>query len=214
MVALIAGAAYSAVGIVVSDSTPAAEAVAADPTGGYLSGVGLAQLVAIVLGVIAVTGEYRSTMIRSSMAAVPTRVPLVWGKAAVAATVTTVVALAALLPAFLVARAIVAIADVSLCLTSPGLAATMIGPAAGARDHRRLGGGLRLAGAQHRGRPLRVARRPLPPPQPGRLPAPDRQADRSARSSRATPSTPRLGPRRSTAPCPPGSVSSSTPATP
>jgi ABC-2 type transport system permease protein len=126
---LIAGAAYSAVGIVVSDSTPAAEAVAADPTGGYVSGVGLAQLVAIVVGVIAVTGEYRSTMIRSSLAAVPTRQPLVWGKAAIAATVTTVVALAALLPAFLVARAIVAIADVSLVLTLPGLAATMIGPA-------------------------------------------------------------------------------------
>jgi hypothetical protein len=129
VVTLIAGAAYSAVGIVVSDSTPAAEAVAADPTGGYLTGVGLAQLVAIVLGVIAVTGEYRSTMIRSSVAAVPTRVPLVWAKAAVAATVTTVVALAALLPAFVVARAIVAIADVSLSLTSPGLATTMIGPA-------------------------------------------------------------------------------------
>jgi hypothetical protein len=129
VVALIGGAAYSAVGIVVSDATPAVEAVAAEPTGGYLSGVGLGQLVAIVVGVISVTGEYRSTMIRSSVAAVPTRVPLVWGKAAVAATVTTVVALAALLPAFLVARAIVAIADVSLFLTTPGLVTTMIGPA-------------------------------------------------------------------------------------
>jgi ABC-2 type transport system permease protein len=130
VVTLIGGAAYSAVGIVVSDSQPAAEAVADDPTGGYLSGVALAQLVAVVVGVIAVTGEYRSTMIRSSIAAVPTRAPLVWGKAVAAATVITVVAVAALLPALLVARAIVAIADVSLFLTTPGLATTMIGPAA------------------------------------------------------------------------------------
>ena len=114
VLALIGGAAYSAVGIVVSDSPPAAEAVAADPTGGYLSGIALAQLVAIVFGVVAVTGEYRSTMIRSSLAAVPTRLPLVWGKAAVVAVITTVVAVAALLPAFLVARAIVAIANVSV----------------------------------------------------------------------------------------------------
>jgi ABC-2 type transport system permease protein len=129
VLAVIGGAAYSAVGIVVSDSTSAAEAVAADPTGGYLSGIALAQLVAIVFGVIAVTGEYRSTMIRSSLAAVPTRLPLLWGKAAVAATVTAVVALAALLPAFFVAGAIVAIANVSLAPTIPSLATTMIGSA-------------------------------------------------------------------------------------
>lgn len=128
-IALIGGAAFTAVGIVVKESPPAAEAVAADPTGGYLSGVGLAQLVAVVVGVVAVTGEYRSTMIRSSLAAVPTRIPLVWGKAAVVAAVTTLIAVAALLPAFLVARAIVAIANVSLSLTIPGSTQTMIGSA-------------------------------------------------------------------------------------
>ncbi|HEU4547831.1 MAG TPA: hypothetical protein VFR88_16190 [Microlunatus sp.] len=128
-IALIGGAAFTAVGIVVKESPPAAEAVAADPTGGYLSGVGLAQLVAVVVGVVAVTGEYRSTMIRSSLAAVPTRIPLVWGKAAVVAAVTTLIAVAALLPAFLVARAIVAIANVSLSLTIAGSTQTMIGSA-------------------------------------------------------------------------------------
>jgi hypothetical protein len=68
-------------------------------------------------------------MIRSSLAAVPTRIPLVWGKAAVVAAVTTLIAVAALLPAFLVARAIVAIANVSLSLTIAGSTQTMIGSA-------------------------------------------------------------------------------------
>ena len=55
--ALIGGAAFAAVGIVVKDSPPAATAVAIDPSGGTLSGTGLAQLAVIVFGVVAVTGE-------------------------------------------------------------------------------------------------------------------------------------------------------------
>ena len=95
--------AFTAVGIVVRDSPPAATAVAIDPSGGTLSGTGLAQLAVIAFGVVAVTGEYRTRMIRSSLAAVPTRLPLVWGKAAAVAASAAVVSLAALLLSFLVA---------------------------------------------------------------------------------------------------------------
>jgi ABC-2 type transport system permease protein len=127
--ALIAGAAFAAVGIVVRDSPPAATAVAIDPSGGALSGTGLAQLAVIAFGVVAVTGEYRTRMIRSSVAAVPTRLPLVWGKAAVVAASATVVSLAALLLSFLVAVLVVAAEGLSLSLITPGVARAMIGAA-------------------------------------------------------------------------------------
>jgi hypothetical protein len=127
--ALISGAVFAAVGMVVSDSPPAATAVATDPSGGALSGTGLAQLAVIAFGVVAVTGEYRTRMIRSSVAAVPTRLPLVWGKAAVVAASAAVVSLAALLLSFLVASLVVATEELSISLTTPGVARAIIGSA-------------------------------------------------------------------------------------
>ena len=127
--ALIAGAAFAAVGIVVKDSPPAASAVVTDPSGGTLSGTGLAQLAVIAFGVVAVTGEYRTRMIRSSVAAVPTRLPLVWGKAAVVAALAAIASLAALLFSFLVASLVVATEELSISLTTPGVARAMIGAA-------------------------------------------------------------------------------------
>jgi ABC-2 type transport system permease protein len=128
-VALIGGAAFAAVGVVVKDSPPAATAVVIDPSGGTLSGTGLAQLAVIVLGVVAVTGEYRTRMIRSSVAAVPTRLPLVWGKAAVVAASAAVASVAALLLSFLVASMVVATEGLSISLITPGVPRAMAGAA-------------------------------------------------------------------------------------
>ena len=49
------------------------------------SGVYLAQVALIVLGVLAVTGEYSTGMIRSTLTAVPRRTPALWAKAVVVA---------------------------------------------------------------------------------------------------------------------------------
>ena len=57
VVALLAGSAFSAVGLLVRHDPPAAEALAADPTGGAFAGAGLAQLAAMALGALSVTGE-------------------------------------------------------------------------------------------------------------------------------------------------------------
>ncbi|WP_406011058.1 ABC transporter permease [Streptomyces sp. NBC_00637] len=66
-----------------------------------LSGVSLAQLAIGVLGVLLAAGEYTTGMIRSTLAAVPRRLPVLWSKAAVigpiALILTTVGALAAFL---------------------------------------------------------------------------------------------------------------------
>jgi len=45
----------------------------------------IAQLAVVVLGVLAITGEYTTGMIRSTLAAVPQRLPALWAKAVVLA---------------------------------------------------------------------------------------------------------------------------------
>ena len=53
-----------------------------------LVGVQLAQLAIGVLGVLVITGEYSTGMIRASFTAVPKRLPVLWAKAVVFAAVT------------------------------------------------------------------------------------------------------------------------------
>ncbi|MEW2400840.1 ABC transporter permease [Streptomyces sp. NPDC046862] len=64
-----------------------------------LTGVSFAQLAIGVLGVLLAAGEYTTGMIRSTLAAVPRRLPVLWSKAAVigpiAVVLTTIGALAA-----------------------------------------------------------------------------------------------------------------------
>ena len=61
-------------------------------TGGWF----LAQLAVCVLGILAITGEYGTGMIRSTLAAVPTRLPALWAKALVLAVVVAVVSVVAI----------------------------------------------------------------------------------------------------------------------
>jgi ABC-2 type transport system permease protein len=65
-------------------------------------GIGLAQLVVAVLGALVITGEYGTGMIRSTFAAVPTRLPAVVAKALVLGVSTFIVSLVALIAAALV----------------------------------------------------------------------------------------------------------------
>jgi ABC-2 type transport system permease protein len=71
-----------------------------------LVGVQLAQLAIGVLGVLAITAEYSTGMIRASMTAVPKRLPVLWGKAVVYGVVTLALMTPAVVLAFLVSQAI------------------------------------------------------------------------------------------------------------
>jgi ABC-2 type transport system permease protein len=62
-----------------------------DP-GIVLAGTSMAQLAIAVLGVLVITGEYSTGMIRSTLTAVPARLPALWAKAIVLAAVTAVTA--------------------------------------------------------------------------------------------------------------------------
>ena len=68
-----------------------------------LTGSELAKLVVAVLGVLIVTGEYSTGMIRSTLSAVPKRVPALWGKALVLAAATAGAAAVAVLLSWAVA---------------------------------------------------------------------------------------------------------------
>ncbi|HEV7209626.1 MAG TPA: ABC transporter permease [Mycobacteriales bacterium] len=72
-----------------------------DPVTRSLTGVYLAQLAVGVLGVLVISGEYATGMIRATFGAVPTRLPVLWAKLAVFAAVTFVLMLISSFVAFL-----------------------------------------------------------------------------------------------------------------
>ncbi len=73
---------------------------------GPLQGYYLGQLLIGALGVLVVSGEYSSGMIRATLAAVPTRLPVLIGKAVVFTIVVGISMVAASVVAFLVAQAL------------------------------------------------------------------------------------------------------------
>ncbi|MFF3063397.1 ABC transporter permease [Oerskovia sp. NPDC057915] len=67
-----------------------------------VSGYVFAQLAVAVLGALIMTGEYSTGMIRSTLSAIPTRLPALWAKAAIIAVVTFVVGVVGIAVSYLV----------------------------------------------------------------------------------------------------------------
>ncbi|MCW2599839.1 MAG: putative transporter transrane protein [Frankiales bacterium] len=110
-------------------SRTAAEAATFDPTTRSLAGVFLAQLAIGVLGVLLITGEYATGMVRATFAAVPTRLPVLWGKAAVFAGVTLALTVPAVLAAFLIGQSIFSSKSIQTDLGQPGVVRAVLGAA-------------------------------------------------------------------------------------
>jgi ABC-2 type transport system permease protein len=100
-----------------------------DPTRISLRGIYLAQLPVGVLGVLMITGEYSTGMIRATLSAVPRRLPVLWAKALVFAVVVFVVGGLASLLAFEGGQAMLSSAHVSVGLGSYGATRAVIGGA-------------------------------------------------------------------------------------
>ena len=100
-----------------------------DPAGVSLSGVQLAQIAVGVLGVLLVTSEYATGLIRTTLAAVPRRLPVLWGKAALVTAATLAASLPAVFVAFVAGQSILARAHLSVPLGDPGVARAVIGGA-------------------------------------------------------------------------------------
>jgi len=107
----------------------AAAAGAFDPAAVSLAGVQLAQIAAGVLGVLLITSEYASGLIRASFAAVPRRLPVLWGKAALLAAATVAVSLPAAVAAFLAGQSILGRQHLAVSLSQPGVTRAVLGSA-------------------------------------------------------------------------------------
>jgi ABC-2 type transport system permease protein len=109
-VALVLTIALPMVGAIVTDTHWAHMSVS-DRAGRHpldiaLFGARLGQLAIGVLGVLMISSEYSTGMIRASLGAVPKRLPVLWGKVLVFAAVTFVLMLPAVLIAFFGSQAI------------------------------------------------------------------------------------------------------------
>ena len=92
-----------------------------------LQGYYLAQLLIGALGVLFVSGEYSTGMIRSTFAAVPKRLPVLWGKLAVFVTVTVVTMIPVSIVAFLSAQGLISGFRPGISLGAPGALRVVIG---------------------------------------------------------------------------------------
>jgi ABC-2 type transport system permease protein len=94
-----------------------------------LRGVNLAQFAVGVLGVLTITAEYSTGMIRSSMCAVPKRLPVLWAKALVFGAVTFAITLPAIVIAFLIGQSILTGHHLDVSLSTPGVLRSLFGAA-------------------------------------------------------------------------------------
>ncbi|MEV5982733.1 ABC transporter permease [Streptomyces sp. NPDC052114] len=86
-----------------------------------LFGTQLSQICLAVLGILVTAGEYSTGMIRSSLTAVPRRLPVLWSKAGVFTAIAFTVTLATNVATFLVAQIWLADTDKALSLTDSGV---------------------------------------------------------------------------------------------
>ena len=93
------------------------------------AGVQIAQLAIGVLGVLVITAEYSTGMIRASMTAVPRRLPVLWGKTVVYGLVTLALMIPAVLLAFVVSQAIFSGRHIQIAFTHAGVPRAVFGAA-------------------------------------------------------------------------------------
>ena len=130
VVMLIAFAIIDCTSIVSSwASLSAKEKATFDPLLASLRGVDGAQLAIGVLGVLVITGEYTTGMIRSTFTAVPKRLPALWAKATVFAAVSLALTVPAVLIAFFASQSILDGQHISIAFSHPGVPRAVIGAA-------------------------------------------------------------------------------------
>ena len=92
-----------------------------------LQGYFLAELLIGALGVLFVSGEYSTGMIRSTLVAVPRRLPVLWAKLVVFVTITAVSMVTVSIVAFVSAQALLSHYRTGFSLSDPGVLRVVIG---------------------------------------------------------------------------------------
>jgi ABC-type transport system involved in multi-copper enzyme maturation permease subunit len=105
----------------------AAEKASFDPVSTVLDGYMFGQLAVGVLGVLVISNEYSSGMIRATLTAVPRRLPVLWSKTAVFTAVTLIVMTAASFTSFYAGMAVLSGHHLSVALSDPGVLRAVAG---------------------------------------------------------------------------------------
>lgn len=112
---------------VVDDFGPPGSGGATDAVSLALTGLTFASLVVGVLGVLSTASEYSTGMIRSTLAAVPTRLPVLWAKAIVIGTTVFAVTTIGAFAAFLIGGIGLDGQSIALSLTDDGVIRSLLG---------------------------------------------------------------------------------------
>jgi ABC-type transport system involved in multi-copper enzyme maturation permease subunit len=107
----------------------AEERASFNPLDPALIGSQIAQLAIGILGVLVITAEYSTGMIRATFTAVPKRLPVLWAKAIVFAIVTFVLMLPSVVIAFFASQSILSRHHANIAWSHPGVARAVIGAA-------------------------------------------------------------------------------------
>jgi uncharacterized protein YfiM (DUF2279 family) len=94
-----------------------------------LSGINISQLAVGVLGVMLISGEYVTGMIRASLTAVPRRLPVLWAKMTVFAGVVGLVSLASTFAAFFLGQFLLSGQHLQVSISSPNAVRMVAGAA-------------------------------------------------------------------------------------
>jgi ABC-2 type transport system permease protein len=92
-----------------------------------LFGVPFSLIALGVLGVLTASGEYTSGMIRSTLAAVPRRLPVLWSKAAVYGALAFVAGVVGALAGFLISSGVLSGTPIAMSLTDAGVVRGLLG---------------------------------------------------------------------------------------
>lgn len=99
------------------------------PLRASLIGVNFAQLALGVLGVLVITAEYSTGSIRSTLSAVPKRLPALWAKALVFGTTAFLISLPAVFIVFFAGQSILSGQHINIALSHPGVLRSLFGAA-------------------------------------------------------------------------------------
>jgi ABC-2 type transport system permease protein len=123
------GALFSAVTASQYHTLSAADKAAFNAVTSSLNGVTFAVVAFGVLGVLMTSGEYSTGMIRSSLTAVPRRLPVLWGKLAVFAGMIFSISLVASFISFFLGQALLNSHHLGVSIAAPGALRSVIGAA-------------------------------------------------------------------------------------
>jgi ABC-2 type transport system permease protein len=123
------GALFSAVNANQYHTMSAADKAAFNPISTSLTGIAFAVVAFGVLGVLMMSGEYSTGMIRASLTVVPRRLPVLWAKLAVFAGAIFSISLVASFISFFLGQALLSSHHLNVAITAPGALRSVIGAA-------------------------------------------------------------------------------------